>query len=205
MHFYLSFDSLQWKWPLLYDVKIERQVTEYCFNNIAVETETHLTTNLLAQIYLVYISKMASLGISIMVMIIFALFVITCLVVFRILHFFLDLCRFHRNSNKSDHIDVRLVSPTGRIRGQDEIDDNIFNIYRFLKSKRNYSAPDAINEELRSKLEVNENLSCHLNIGSLPEQYEPVIYWSTFHSSLWFAIDKRLTMSNQYLFYYKTF
>ena len=132
---------------MLYDLKIERQVTKYCFNNIAIENKTHLTTNLLAQIY---IQKMAFLGILIVVMMIFALFLITCLVVFRILHFFLDLCRFHRNSNKSDHIDVRLVSPTGRIRGQDEIDDNIFNIYRFLKSKRNYSAPDAINEELRS-------------------------------------------------------
>ena len=90
------------------------------------------------------------------VMTICTLFLIACLVVFGILHIFLELCRFHGNSNKCDHIDVRLVSPTGRIRDHDEIDDNRFNIYQFFKSKRNFSAPDAVNEELRSKLEVNE-------------------------------------------------
>ena len=99
---------------------------------------------------------MASLGILIMVMIICTLFLITCLVVFRILHIFLDLCRFYGNYDKSDHIQARLVSPNGTNRGQDGFDENWFNIYRFFKSKRNYSAPDVINEELRSKLEVNE-------------------------------------------------
>ena len=99
---------------------------------------------------------MASLGIIIVVMIIFTLFLITCLVVLRILHIFLDLFRFPRNSDKSDHIQVRLVSPNETNRGQDGFDENWFNIYRFFKSKRNYSAPDVINEELRSKLEVNK-------------------------------------------------
>ena len=99
---------------------------------------------------------MASLGISIMVMIIFAFFLITCLVVFRILYIFLDLCGFHRNSDKSDNIQERLVSSNGTSRGEDVFDESWFNIYRFFKSKRNYSAPDVINEELRSKLEVNE-------------------------------------------------
>ena len=98
---------------------------------------------------------MMSLGISIVVMILFALFLVTCLVVFRILYMFLDLCRFY-NSDKSDHIQKRLVSPNGTNRGQDGFDESWFNSYRFFKSKRNYSAPDVINEELRSKLEVNE-------------------------------------------------
>ena len=98
---------------------------------------------------------MASLGISIVVMILFALFLVTCLVVFRILYMFLDLCRFY-NSDKSDHIQKRLVSPNGTNRGQEGFDEGWLHIYRFFKSKSNYSAPDAINEEFRTKLEVNE-------------------------------------------------
>ena len=99
---------------------------------------------------------MASLRILIVIMMIFALLLITYLVVFRILHIFLDLCRFYGNSDKSDHIQARLVSPNGTSRGEDVFDESWLNIYRFFKSKRNYSAPDVINEELRSKLEVNE-------------------------------------------------
>ena len=75
---------------------------------------------------------MASLGIIIVVMIIFTLFLITCLVVLRILHIFLDLFRFPRNSDKSDHIQARLVSLNGTNRGQDGFDESWFNIYRFF-------------------------------------------------------------------------
>ena len=99
---------------------------------------------------------MADLQILIVVIIICTLFLITCFVVFRILHIFLDLCRFHRNSNISDPIEARLVSPNGTNRGQEGFDEGWLHIYRFFKSKRNYSAPDAINEEFRTKLEVNE-------------------------------------------------
>ena len=140
---------------------------------------------------------MASLGISIVVMILFALFLVTCLVVFRILYMFLDLCRFY-NSDKSDHIQKRLVLPNGTNRGQDGFDESWFNSYRFFKSKRHYSAPDVINEELRSKLEVNEGkiyLATSTSAVCL-KNMNPWFIEVHFRKSLWFSIDKLFTISN---------